>query len=197
MIHSVQLLMALLCQLAALRSFSPERLQYWRERESGMSSVAYFLARDTVDHFNTVVKPIVFLSTFYFFNNPRSTLRDNYLVLLALVYCVTGIGYTLAIWFELGLAQLCSALLPVVLVLVGTDPKFPQFIKQFCYPKWTLEAFIIAGAKEYSGVWLITRCGALLKGGYNINYFALCIGIMMLNGVLFRFVALLSLLKLR
>uniref|UniRef100_A0A452YBA4 ABC transporter domain-containing protein n=1 Tax=Aegilops tauschii subsp. strangulata TaxID=200361 RepID=A0A452YBA4_AEGTS len=97
---------SLLCQLAALRSFSPERLQYWRERESGMSSVAYFLARDTIDHFNTVVKPIVFLSTFYFFNNPRSTLRDNYLVLLALVYCVTGIGYTLAIWFELGLAQL-------------------------------------------------------------------------------------------
>ncbi|KAM0893377.1 hypothetical protein ACQ4PT_025129 [Festuca glaucescens] len=188
---------SLLCQLAALRSFSPERLQYWRERESGMSSLAYFLARDTIDHFNTVVKPIVFLSTFYFFNNPRSTLRDNYLVLLALVYCVTGIGYTLSIWFELGLAQLCSALLPVVLVLVGTDKKIPQFIKGLCYPKWTLEAFIISGAKKYSGVWLITRCGALLKGGYDINFFALCIGIMMLNGVLFRFVALLSLLKLK
>lgn len=99
---------ALLCQLAALRSFSPERLQYWRERESGMSSLAYFLARDTIDHFNTLVKPIVFLSTFYFFNNPRSTLEDNYLVFLALVYCVTGIGYTFAIWFELGLAQLVS-----------------------------------------------------------------------------------------
>jgi hypothetical protein len=81
---------ALLCQLASLRSFSPEKLQYWRERQSGMSSLAYFLARDTIDHFNTAVKPIIFLSTFYFFNNPRSTLRDNYLVLLALIYCVTG-----------------------------------------------------------------------------------------------------------
>jgi hypothetical protein len=77
-----------------------------------MSSLAYFLARDTIDHFNTVVKPIVFLSTFYFFNNPRSTLRDNYLVLLALIYCVTGIGYTLSIWFELGLAQLVSRPMP-------------------------------------------------------------------------------------
>ena len=102
------LLAALLCQLAALRSFSPEKLQYWRERESGMSSLAYFLARDTIDHFNTAVKPIIFLSTFYFFNNPRSTLRDNYLVLLALIYCVTGIGYTFSVWFELGLAQLVS-----------------------------------------------------------------------------------------
>lgn len=99
---------ALLCQLASLRSFSPERLQYWRERESGMSTLAYFLARDTIDHFNTLVKPIVFLSTFYFFNNPRSEFKDNYLVFVALVYCVTGIGYTFAIWFELGLAQLVS-----------------------------------------------------------------------------------------
>uniref|UniRef100_A0A0A9G6K9 ABC transporter family G domain-containing protein n=1 Tax=Arundo donax TaxID=35708 RepID=A0A0A9G6K9_ARUDO len=139
---------SLLCQLAALRSFSPEKLQYWRERESGMSSLAYFLARDTIDHFNTVIKPIIFLSTFYFFNNPRSTLRDNYLVLLALVYCVTGVGYTFAIWFELGLAQLCSALLPVVLVLVGTKPDLPRVIKELCYPKWALEAFIIVGAKK-------------------------------------------------
>uniref|UniRef100_J3N2Y8 ABC transporter domain-containing protein n=1 Tax=Oryza brachyantha TaxID=4533 RepID=J3N2Y8_ORYBR len=188
---------SLLCQLAALRSFSPERLQYWRERESGMSTLAYFLARDTIDHFNTLVKPIVFLSTFYFFNNPRSKFIDNYVVFLALVYCVTGIGYTFAIWFELGLAQLCSALIPVVLVLVGTQANIPNFIKGLCYPKWTLEAFIIAGAKKYSGVWLITRCGALLKGGYDINNFILCIEIIMLMGVLFRFIALLSLLKLK
>ncbi|KAG8091729.1 hypothetical protein GUJ93_ZPchr0012g20518 [Zizania palustris] len=188
---------SLLCQLASLRSFSPERLQYWRERESGMSTLAYFLARDTIDHFNTLVKPIVFISTFYFFNNPRSELKDNYLVFLALVYCVTGIGYTFAIWFELGLAQLCSALLPVVLVLVGTQANIPNFIKGLCYPKWALEAFIIAGAKKYSGVWLITRCGALLKGHYDINDFGLCIAIIMLMGVLFRLVALLSLLKLK
>ncbi|KAK3153821.1 hypothetical protein QOZ80_2BG0181680 [Eleusine coracana subsp. coracana] len=188
---------SLLCQLSALRSFSPEKLQYWRERESGMSTLAYFLARDTIDHFNTAVKPIIFLSTFYFFNNPRSTLKDNYLVLLALVYCVTGIGYTFAIWFELGLAQLCSALIPVVLVLVGTKPELPRWLKELCYPKWALEAFIIAGAKEYSGVWLITRCGALLQGGYDINDFGLCITIIMLYGVLFRFVALFSLLKLK
>lgn len=162
-----------------------------------MSSLAYFLARDTVDHFNTAVKPIIFLSTFYFFNNPRSTLRDNYLVLLALIYCVTGIGYSFAIWFELGLAQLSSAIVPVVLVLVGTKPDLPRVIRELCYPKWALEAFIIAGAKKYSGVWLITRCGALIQGDYDINDFNLCITIIILYGVLFRLVAFLSMLKLK
>ena len=73
-----------------------------------MSSLAYYLAKDTIDHFNTVVKPVVYLSTFYFLTNPRSTFTDNYVVLLCLVYCVTGIAYALAIFFEQGAAQLVS-----------------------------------------------------------------------------------------
>lgn len=102
------LLSALLCKIAALRSFSLEKLQYWRESASGMSSLAYFLAKDTIDHFNTVIKPAVYLSMFFFFTNPRSTFVDNYTVLLCLVYCVTGMGYALAIVFEPGAAQLVS-----------------------------------------------------------------------------------------
>lgn len=73
-----------------------------------MSSLAYFLAKDTIDHFNTVIKPVVYLSMFYFFTNPRSSFTDNYIVLLCLVYCVTGIAYALAIFFEQGAAQLVS-----------------------------------------------------------------------------------------
>lgn len=71
-----------------------------------MSSLAYFLSKDTIDLFNTIIKPIVYLSMFYFFNNPRSSIVDNYVILIALVYCVTGIGYTFAIFFQPGSAQL-------------------------------------------------------------------------------------------
>ncbi|KAL6839762.1 hypothetical protein ACP4OV_030450 [Aristida adscensionis] len=141
---------SLLCKIAALRSFSLERLQYFRERESGMSTLAYFLARDTVDHFNTVVKPIIYLSMFYYFNNPRSSIADNYVVLLALVYCVTGIGYTFAICFSPGSAQLCSALIPVVLTLLSTQKNTPTVLKRMCYSKWALEGFIIVNAKKVS-----------------------------------------------
>lgn len=104
---------ALLCKITALRSFSLDKLHYWRESRAGMSSLAYFLAKDTVDHFNTIVKPLVYLSMFYFFNNPRSTVTDNYVVLICLVYCVTGIAYALAILFEPGPAQLVSVHCPI------------------------------------------------------------------------------------
>ncbi|KAM7266840.1 hypothetical protein ACFE04_009006 [Oxalis oulophora] len=172
---------SLLCMIAALRSFSLDKLQYWRESASGMSSLSYFLAKDTVDHFNTLIKPLVYLSMFYFFTNPRSTFTDNYIVLLCLVYCVTGIAYALAIFFQPGSAQLWSVLLPVVFTLVATQPRNNEALKiivNFCYPRWALEAFVIANAQRYYGVWLITRCGSLLKNGYDLHHWGLCIAIL-------------------
>ncbi|RVW74152.1 ABC transporter G family member 28 [Vitis vinifera] len=142
---------SLLCKIAALRSFSLEKLQYWRESASGISSLAYFLSKDTIDLFNTIIKPVVYLSMFYFFNNPRSSFSDNYIVLICLVYCVTGIAYMLAIFLEPGPAQLCSVLLPVVLTLIATrtgESKILKNLANFCYPKWALEAFVIANAER-------------------------------------------------
>ncbi|PKA47787.1 ABC transporter G family member 28 [Apostasia shenzhenica] len=177
---------SLLCKIGALRSFSLEKLQYWRERSSGMSSLAYFLSKDTIDHFNTLVKPIVYLSMFYFFNNPRSSILDNYIVLVALVYCVTGIGYVFAICFQPGSAQLWSALLPVVLTLIATQQRDSKILSDLCYTKWALEAFVISNAERYSGVWLITRCGSLMRSGYNIHHWNLCIIILALYGLVSR-----------
>ncbi|KAK8463537.1 hypothetical protein SEVIR_1G375300v4 [Setaria viridis] len=179
---------SLLCKIGALRSFTLDKINYWRERASGMSSLAYFMSKDTIDHFNTIVKPIVYLSMFYFFNNPRSSIWENYVVLLALVYCVTGIGYTFAIFFQPSSAQLWSALLPVVLTLIATQQKNTMYA-DLCYTKWALEAFVIANAQNYSGVWLITRCGSLVRSGYNIQHEILCIVVLIANGIVFRCVA--------
>ncbi|KAL1295185.1 hypothetical protein HN51_056053 [Arachis hypogaea] len=180
---------SLLCKIAALRSFSLDKLHYWRESDSGMSSLAYFLSKDTIDQFNTVIKPVVYLSMFYFFTNPRSSFADNYVVLLCLVYCVTGIAYALAIIFEPGAAQLWSVLLPVVLTLIATQPKDSKILKgiaNLCYSKWALQAFVVANAERYQGVWLLTRCGSLMKSGYNLHDWNLCISILILMGVIGR-----------
>uniref|UniRef100_A0A803LZ46 ABC transporter domain-containing protein n=1 Tax=Chenopodium quinoa TaxID=63459 RepID=A0A803LZ46_CHEQI len=142
---------SLLCQIAALRTFSQDKLQYLRESASGISSLAHFLAKDTVDHFNTLIKPVVFLSMFYFFTNPRSTFIDNYTVLICLVYCVTGMGYAFAIFLNPGPAQLFSVLFPVCLTLIASQSLKNEALKgiaYLCYPKWTLEALVIANARS-------------------------------------------------
>ncbi|XP_039124221.1 ABC transporter G family member 28-like [Dioscorea cayenensis subsp. rotundata] len=180
---------SLLCKIGALRSFTLDKLQYWRERASGMSSLAYFLSKDTIDHFNTAIKPLVYLSMFYFFNNPRSSFGMNYLILVSLVYCVTGIGYTFAICFQPSSAQLWSALLPVVLSLIASEERVPKPLTNLCYTKWALQAFVLANAERYSGVWLLTRCGFLKMKDYNIHEFYLCIVVLILGGIVFRCVA--------
>ncbi|KAJ6362576.1 hypothetical protein OIU78_002889 [Salix suchowensis] len=183
---------SLLCKIAALRSFTQDKLHYWRESESGISSLAYFLSKDTIDHFNTIVKPLVYLSMFYFFNSPRSTFADNYVVLLCLVYCVTGIAYIFAIYLAPGPAQLWSVLLPVVLTLVASqeqDSGLVRHLGYLCYPKWAMEAFVIANAERYSGVWLITRCNSLRENGYDLGHWGLCLQLLILAGLLSRFVA--------
>ncbi|CAH9080382.1 unnamed protein product [Cuscuta epithymum] len=186
---------SLLCKVAALRTFSLDKLHYWRESASGMSSLAHFVSKDTIDHFNTIIKPAVYLSMFYFFCNPRSTFADNYVVLLCLVYCVTGMGYAFAIFLEPGPSQLCAVLVPVVFTLVATQSsgsKLFNVIADLCYPKWALQAFVIANAERYYGVWLITRCGALQQYGYNIHNWGLCLAILILTGLVSRVVAFLG-----
>ncbi|KAF3441868.1 hypothetical protein FNV43_RR15783 [Rhamnella rubrinervis] len=183
---------SLLSKIAALRSFSLDKLHYWRERASGISSLANFLSKDTVDHFSTLIKPLVYLSMFYFFNNPRSSFLDNYIVLVCLVYCVTGMAYVFAIYLAPSPAQLSAVLIPVVMTLIATQDKDSKVVKMlgnFCYTKWALEAFVIANAERYSGVWLITRCDALDKSGYNLHDWNLCLGVLVAYGLLCRFIA--------
>ncbi|KAK8611252.1 hypothetical protein V6N13_131312 [Hibiscus sabdariffa] len=133
---------------------------------------------------------------FYFFNNPRSSFQDNYIILMCLVYCVTGIAYVFAIAFTPSLAQLWAVLVPVVLTLVANQSKdsmVHQYFGNFCYTKWVLEAFVIANAERYSGVWLITRCKSLESGDYNLHDWSLCLMVLIVNGVIARIVALIIL----
>ncbi|KAL3520747.1 hypothetical protein ACH5RR_018896 [Cinchona calisaya] len=188
---------SLLCKIAALRSFSLDKLQYRRESASGISSLAHFVSKDTMDQFNTAIKPVVYLSMYYFFNNPRSSFVDNYVVLLCLVYCVTGMAYALAIFLDPGPSQLCAVILPVVFTLIATQTKDNEVLKiisDFCYPKWALEAFVIGNAERYYGVWIITRCGTLDKLNYNLHDWILCIAILILTGIASRIIAFLGML---
>ncbi|CAN1304871.1 Putative white-brown complex homolog protein 30 [Linum perenne] len=183
---------SLLSMISALRSFTTEKLHYMRESASGISSLAYFMSKDTLDLFNNIIKPLVYLSMFYFFNSPRSTFGDNYIVLLSLVYCVTGLAYIFAIYLGPSPAQLCSVLVPVVMTLVATQEEKTGLVKRLgplCFPKWAMEAFSIANAERYSGVWLLTRCASLKRSNYDLSHWNLSLLLLLLTGIITRFIA--------
>ncbi|KAI7751350.1 hypothetical protein M8C21_023447 [Ambrosia artemisiifolia] len=160
---------SLLSMIGALRTFSQDKLQYRRESASGMNSLSY----------------------------PRSSFQSNYLVLLCLVYCVTGISYTLAISLEFSQAQLWSVLLPVVLTLIANQDKTSaiSLVSKFVFPRWALEAFVVANAKEYTGVWLMTRCAALKKFDFDIHNLKKCLCYLMGTGLGCRIIAFICLMS--
>ncbi|CAL5396538.1 unnamed protein product [Camellia sinensis] len=85
---------SLLCQIASLRTFSLDKLQYWMESAS---------------------------------------------------------GYALSIFLGPGLAQLCAVLIPVVLALISIQAGESKFVKKLAnlsYPRWALEAFVIANVER-------------------------------------------------
>ncbi|KAG6417886.1 hypothetical protein SASPL_120083 [Salvia splendens] len=69
-----------------------------------------------------------------------------------------------------------SVLLPVVLSLIANQDadSFASKIGDYCYTKWALEAFLLANAERYSGVWLIQRCGAIRQRGYDLKDYYPC-----------------------
>jgi hypothetical protein len=107
---------ALLVMIGSLRTFGSDKLQFWRECSSGINRLAFFLAKDTVDLSHVIIKPALYLSMFYFYNNPRSSFMEVYVVTLALVYCCSGIAYVLSIVLRPQPAQLVSKALQLQLI---------------------------------------------------------------------------------
>ncbi|KAG0609196.1 hypothetical protein M758_8G165400 [Ceratodon purpureus] len=194
--HFTVIALALLTMIASLRTFSVDKLQYWRESASGVNRVAFFIAKDMADLVNVVLRPLIYLSMFYFFCNPRSTFLSNYCVTLVLVYCVTGYAYIIAILLEPASAQLCAVFLPVIATLIVSSKRtgFLHALSYLSYAKYALEAYILSNAARYKGVWVIARCGLLASQGYRLDDFNICLWIVFGHGVGARVVALICLL---
>lgn len=44
-------------------------------------------------------------------------------------------------------------------------------------------------SRRYSGVWLVTRCGSLMKSDYDLHDWNLCLAILIAYGIVFRIIA--------
>lgn len=187
--------LALLVMIASLRTFSNDKLTFWRESASGINRGAYFLAKDVVDLFNVVIKPVIYLSMFYFFSNPRSTFASNFTVTLVLVYCVTGIAYICSILLQPAPAQLWSVFLPILATLIISVKRTGALLtfQYFSYARYANEAYVIANAANYRGVWIITRCAVLQGQNYAIDHWMRCLIILVAYGVAARLIAVICL----
>lgn len=59
---------------------------------------------------------------------------------------------------------------------------------------WQSTSYRLLCNLRYYGVWLLTRCGTLLKYGYNVHHWSLRLSFLLLCGVAFRAIAFIGML---
>ncbi|KAJ3441223.1 white-brown complex [Anaeramoeba flamelloides] len=196
-ITSVTILaIALTGGMSSLKIFGPERVNYWREASTGINTIAYFLGKDLSSLVGTVIHPLIFLTIFYPFLNPRGSLGQYYGVLLLIQYTATGIGMAVSTLFPPSVSQLAAIVVLLVFSMVsGFGPPLKEMEKMVFFNifhfidllRYGQEALFCIELEQYKDIYDLTT--TYDKYGYDPGRISLDLFILFIIGVYFRIVA--------
>ena len=159
---------------ASIRIFGAERSNYWRESGSGLSTNAYFLAKDCAYLPNLLFFPLLIVALFYALIVPRATFLELYLVFLALQFVGSGIGYVVSAMVQPHAAQLTGVTIVIVMTMFGmiccdrtnnlggAKPTLRQFddmpyplpwIPTLSFMRWALEGYYLSEVNRYDNIY--------------------------------------------
>eukprot|EP01048_Picozoa_sp_COSAG05_P020767 COSAG05_NODE_3626_length_1949_cov_1.225946_1_plen_131_part_10 len=104
--------------ISSTRCFGNERVVFWRESSSGLNKLAYFLGKNISEGPRLLTLPAFYLIIFQAFTSVTSGFGglSEYVILLASVWAVSGLGYCVS----LTVAPANSQLAGVLCVLMST-----------------------------------------------------------------------------
>lgn len=182
---------------AALRVFGNEQLVYWREASAGMSTLAYFLAKNVTHFLFILLSPLLYLAPYMTFVSCRANIMSYYQVLVVIQFATTGLGYLVSTVVPGGLAQLAGVVVVLVFSMFGgARPTLPQIQNMFpalrampylSYIRWGQEAMYLEEIKMWSRV--VDVQPSLTLFDYHLDDSVRCMYITFLFGVAFRVLA--------
>lgn len=185
---------------AALRVFGNEQIVYWREASAGMSTSAYFLAKNISHIFFILLSPLLYLAPFLTFVSARASFLSYYRVLVVLQFATTGLGYLVSIVVPGGLAQLAGVVVVLVFSMFGgSRPTLVQIKSMFVllqampyasYIRWAQEALYLEEIREWGQV--VNIQPSLNLFDYHLDDYQLCMVLTLVFGVIFRVLALVA-----
>ena len=189
---------------AALRVFGPEQIVYWREASAGMSTTAYFLAKNLTHFMFILLSPLLYMTPFLTFVSCRASFLDFYRVLFVTQFATTGLGYVVSILAPSGLAQLAGVVVVLVFTMFGgARPTLVEIQEMFpllhvmpylSYIRWAQEAMYLTEMREWNEIQGVNIQPSLKLFDYHLDDYALCMAIVVYFGVAFRLFALLGML---
>jgi len=193
--------LGLTAMTSSLPTFKEERLIYKRERSSGMSTLAYFIAKNLAEIPSLVIQPIFYLVVMYYMTTLIAPLWMIYLTLLGIQFASMGLGYVAATFAKPNQSFVLGVVLIFVsIILSGQKPTLKEWeneigiagkiIPSISYARWGMECFYLAQVELYKNIYTILPSIDLL--GYAEGQFWLGIFIMFVLGFVFRILAYLA-----
>lgn len=185
--------LSLLSMVTAVPTFTRDAVVFRREAASGLHITAYFVALDAFDCVGLCIRAAAYLLMWTSFASPRAVLWQLYLVAVGLTYACTGASYVLSLWLGPASAQSAAVVVTLVSTLIArqTSAGGVLTVAQWFTPsRWALEGFLIAESNRLRGVWLLARCADLAALDYDVRRFWMCLGTLVLQGIVARVMAL-------
>ena len=166
LLHTMMMVVAfgILAAVGSIKTFSSDKLTFWREAGSGMSVLAYFLSRNVVDLVPIlVVRPGVYSLVVYDMVQPNIDRTIFIIIFMGVSWCQSGLGYVMAALVDERNVQLSTVLVSFLLgcffsgVLPQLDDIYqnggPQlFIANLSYGRWAMEAIMVTWMNNIPGV---------------------------------------------
>lgn len=187
---------------AALRVFGNEQIVYWREASAGMSTTAYFLAKNITHLLFIVISPMMYIAPFRTFVSTRAPIYDYYRVLVVVQFATTGLGYLVSIFIPGALAQLGGVVAVLVFAMFGgSRPTLVEIQQMFVllqampylsYIRWGQEALYLEEIGMWNEVEGVNIKPSLALFDYHLDDYNMCMLATLAFGVGFRVLALIG-----
>ncbi|CUG89279.1 ABC transporter, putative [Bodo saltans] len=185
---------------AALRVFGNEQIVYWREASAGMSTTAYFLAKNLTHLLFIFISPMMYLAPFRTFVATRASILAYYRVLVLIQFATTGLGYLISIVVPGALAQLGGVVAVLVFAMFGGSRPTLVEIKQMfvllqampyaSYIRWGQEALYLEEITMWNDIQGVNINPSLALFDYHLDDYKHCMMLTFVFGVFFRVLAL-------
>ncbi|KAK3243567.1 hypothetical protein CYMTET_46788 [Cymbomonas tetramitiformis] len=149
-----------LSAVSSLSVFGRDKVMFIRENESGMSSLAFFLAKIALDSLENIWQPLFFLGISYSFIQPQMSAGNMAAILCVTSYTASGIGILSSLVLSKGNMTLVTVLVSLVIGIFmnGTIGLYFTNVKKndldwlwaCSYSRWANEALLVAELKEAS-----------------------------------------------
>ncbi|PRP88105.1 putative ATP-binding cassette transporter [Planoprotostelium fungivorum] len=198
------LVSSLTSMIVSLRLFGAEKTVYWRENAAGLNGISYFFGKSVASFPSFLVTALIFLVFYYTISEPRGTFGAYFGILFLQHFVISGLAQFISIIVLYSKAQLFGVVtIMVQTTLSGFNPTLSglkdinpilYYMAEVSFPRWTMEAFYVLNAKNFTPALDPTKQSQLDVFGYRIDSLLECVYVLLGMGIFWRVATLLALL---